>query len=328
MGVIIKHFGALGDQGFTVPAIRVLREQYNNVWLFCKEWGRTALGESSLISRFIVKPADIEKKTEDEQYAFLVNQVWDLKIEKSVNFYGMLAGRYTFHPEDEKSNWDKEKKIENAKGVNFFDIYSEQAGVLKEAKGMRPTTRHTELEKVWLKNFRHNNRIPEWAFLLGWQFTGSSMSKIYPYFGDVVQKIMYMYPHVYLVTTGDLRVKDVGRKYEYKRWINLVDTGLTFRQAYLLTSIYDCFVGPDTGVMVFAQGYETPKILLNTIIYDHYAFPETVVLQSDAPCSPCYNTINDCSVKDGDNPWTACVGGIAPEFVIAEIEKVILQRSS
>ena len=116
------------------------------------------------------------------------------------------------------------------------------------------------------------------------------------------------------------------------KFINLGNS-VSFRQAYILTSILDCLVAPETGLMVFAQAWaHLPKILLSThtygyhITFDNYAngsCSDTLIIQSEAKCSPCYDIVFDCK-HDGCNPWTLCMGKIPPEKVIAAIEDIIL----
>jgi hypothetical protein len=191
--------------------------------------------------------------------------------------------------------------------------------------GKRPITRFTDEEINWLGDFRRTYKIPEEAFLLGWQWIGSARIKWYPFFDEVIQKaIMSKYPNVYVVGLGDIDNKiRWDFKYHGGRFINL-GKSVSFRQAYILTSIFDCLVSPETGLMVFAQAFEhLPKILLATHSYGyHFTFPETVIIQSEVKCSPCYKIIYDCK-HDGDNPWALCMGKIPPARVIEAIEKVI-----
>jgi len=229
-----------------------------------------------------------------------------------------------FHEGDPKFDAPLWWKRENADGVSFFDAMSERAGV-PEAIGKRPITKLTHGERSWLRDFRYIYNIPKDAFLLGWQFTGSAKIKWYPFFDAVIQKsIMTRYPQVYVIGMGDIENRvQWDFKYHGGRFIN-PGNSVSFRQACILTGILDCFVSPETGTMVFAQAYEhVPKILLATHTYGyHITFPETKIVQSEAECSPCYDIVFDCK-HDGDNPWSLCMGEIAPERVIEAIAQVI-----
>jgi hypothetical protein len=356
---MISHGGALGDNGFTIPALTALRKRYDEMYLYCTRSGVTALKDTGLIDRFITDRPGMADASKADRREWLLHATRDIDFQARLNFNGVVPGRYMFHASDPKFHNSVEWKRANAEGVNFFDAFSERAyrqGCLSnrafsEAIGKRPTIHLTHRELSWLQGFRHTHNIPEDAFLLGWQFTGSSKIKWYPFFDLVVQKgIMRKYPQVYVVGLGDLENKMIwDRKGHQGRYVNL-GKSISFRQACILTSILDCLVAPETGVMVFAQAWEhVPKILLATHTYGYHivrqgdtgtrgqgekgkkrfapslspAVPsETVIIQSEAKCSPCYNIVFDCE-HDGDNPWTLCMGKIPPEKVITAICSIL-----
>ena len=341
--LMISHGGALGDNGYIVPALNGLRKLYDEIYMCGSSQAFIALGETGLVDKFIVKPSAFESWNRDQQHDWLIHETKDIDFDTKIGFNGVIPGRYMFHAEDSKSELPLEWKRANASGANFFDAMSERVinsivdSTTGESRllspdinpiGKRPMTRLTDKEQVWLSGFKRAYGIPDNAFVLGWQFTGSARIKWYPFFNTVIQQgIMSKYPLVYVVGLGDLDNKiQWNSKYHGGRFINLGNT-VSFRQAYILTSILDCLVSPETGLMVFAQGFtHVPKILLATHSYGyHFTFPETVVLQSEAECSPCYNIVYDCK-HDGDNPWSLCMGKIAPERVIEAIEKVLNKR--
>ncbi|MFC1714859.1 glycosyltransferase family 9 protein [Candidatus Poribacteria bacterium] len=335
--LMITHGGALGDNGFTIPALIELRKRYGEVYLSCCQKAVTALKDTGLIDRFLVRHPDMEEATEKQKRSWLLHMVSDIDFHAKLNFNNVLPGRYVFHRDDPKFPFPPEWKRENADGVSFFDAFSERAGTL-EAIGRRPEIFLTHKDRSWLRDFRYIYNIPKDAFLLGWQFTGNAKIKWYPFFDIVVQKgIMRKYPQVYVIGLGDIENRLTwDRRLHGGRFINLGDS-VSFRQAYILTSILDCLVAPETGIMVFAQAWaHVPKIMLSTHTYGYHitfdnstnhSTPETVIIQSEAECSPCYNIVFDC-MHDGDNPWTLCMGKISPEKVIAAIDNVILDTGT
>ncbi len=341
--MMITHGGALGDNGFTIPVLAKLRERYNKIYLFSREQAVTALKDTGLIDKFIVSAlvTDMDKASKAQNRNCLNYMTKDIDFHATLNFNGVIPGRYMFHKSDPKFSFSVDWKRRNADGVSFFDAFSEAScrqgclsntGIL-EVIGRRPKIHLTHAERSWLRDFRYIHNIPKDAFLLGWQFTGSSRIKWYPFFDTVVQKgIMRKYPQVYVVGLGDLEnTLKWDRKYHGGRFINLGNT-VSFRQAYILTSIFDCLVAPETGIMVFAQAWtQVPKILLATHTYGYHITysdvgncpnSETVIIQSESECSPCYNIVFDCT-HDGSNPWSLCMGKIPPGKVMAAIEDVI-----
>jgi ADP-heptose:LPS heptosyltransferase len=339
--LMISHGGALGDNGYILPALNGLRKLYDEIYMCGLNQAFVALAETELVDRFIVKPIGFESWDLKQQRDWLIHEVKDIDFDAKINFNGVIPGRYMFHAEDPKSEMSLAWKRDNVSGVSFFDAMSERAinstinpttgqSILSLTNpiGKRPETKFSANERIWLNEFRNEYGIPDGAFLLGWQFTGSAKIKWYPFFDEVIQHgIMNKYPQVYVVGLGDINNKiKWDYKYHRGRFINLGNR-VSFRQAYILTSILNCLVSPETGLMVFAQCFsQVPKILLATHSYGyHYSFPETIIVQSESACSPCYKIVNDC-IHDGDNPWSLCMGKIAPEKVIETIEKVISSK--
>lgn len=323
--LMIIDDGAYGDQGFKIPALMALRNHYDQIWVSGFSWAREALEGTGWVDGFVIKPDDFVNWKPKDQRSFLIDATRGVNVVDSMNARGCIAGRLCFHVgKDYKADWSLEKKRALNIGKNYFDEMSIHFGV-PEAVGARPSTAISQNERRMLAEFRSDYDIPENAFLLGWQFTGSSLYKWYPFFKEVIQEnIMRRFPHVYVVGMGDLgsHLHWSADKHD-GRFINLYDL-YSFREAYLLTSIFDCLVTPDTGIAVFSQCFpDTQKILLSTIIGGHYVCgDDTTVIQSTAECSPCYNLAVDCK-HDGDNPWMYCMGKIRPKKIVAAIEKVI-----
>lgn len=326
--VLISHYGALGDNGYMVPGLNALRTKYDNIYLSCKPQGLTALDESGLIDGFIIKPNEFSDWDQNRQVHWLLNTAREQNIsfETYIPMKNLVPGVYMFHHGDPNFDMPKDWKIENAAGVSFFDAFSLKMNC-PEAFGMRPITHHTETEQSWLDNFRFAYGIPQGVFLLMWQFAGSARHKWYPYFKEVIQQgIMRKYENVYVIALGDLEDKmKWDGKYHNGRYINL--SGISFRKAYIQTSIADLFVSPETGVYVFSQAYKhVPKILLATHTSGRHITcgDETKIMVGSCRCAPCYNIVfgvpNEC---EQTNNSPVCIATIFPEMLIEKIEEVI-----
>ena len=324
--LLVFSGGALGDWGYCVPVLNVLRQHYDQIWVACRERGRMALGGTGLIDEFVIIPEGYNALSETEQRAW-----YDDVYLKSVPEFraditpdACIINRLTFKRDHPGFNRSLAWKRSVNKGKNWFDEVSKWLGVYV-AVGRRPTTEHTPGEREWLYGFRTEHNIPRDAFLIGWQFMGSGETKWYPHFKEVIQEgIMSRYDNVYLVGMGDLKNRLKWTTGHGGRFINLADS-ITFRQAYLLTEVFDLLVGPDTGVMVFSQGYpDTPKILLASLTGGHHlkCGSETRIVKTDARCAPCWNIISKCKY-DGDERWQHCMGKIQPKKVIQAIEAEI-----
>lgn len=332
--LMITHSGALGDCMWEIPALNILRGHFDNIYQSGRKFGPQALGETGLIDEFIVKPEEFKDWGVNYQRQWLSYQVRNLNWDASVNLHGVVAGRLMFQKKSRAYNLPRECKLSMNAGKNYFDEmthrFQEALGIdLSEAIGKRPITKKTDEEKLLLSNFRSDHNIPDDAFLLGWQFTGSSMIKWYPYFQQVIQEdIMQRYSEVYLIGTGDLDgVLKWDAKYHHGRFINL-EKSLTFRQTYVLTSIFDLLVSPETGIYNGAQAYShLPKILLATHTDGTHITcgGETTILTSECECAPCYNVVNACEMDEKINA-PRCMASIQPEVVIEAIEDVIERK--
>ena len=323
--LLIVDAGAYGDQGFKIPAMMTLREHFDQIWVEGWFWAKEALDGTGLVDEFVIKPDDFVDWEPDDQRKFLLDALGGVQWTHTLNPRGCISGRLCFHTgKDYRAEWPAERKRKLNANKNYFDEVSLHFDV-PSAVGVRPATAISKTEAKFLAAFRHDYKIPEDAFLLGWQFTGSGIQKWYPFFKEVIQQnIMPRFPNVYVVGMGDL-----GKHFRWDddkhggRFVNLYDL-YTFREAYLLTSIFDCLVTPDTGIAVFSQCFpNTPKILLSSIIGGHYVCgDDTTVIQSAAECSPCYNIALDCKHDNGKS-WLYCMGEIHPQRVIDAVEEVI-----
>ena len=327
--LMIRDDGVYGDQGFKVPALRVLRPVFEQIWITSTRGNaKEALENTGLVDGFVELPPDYTDWQGHDQDFFLRNATHGIDFEAYMKTEGCIPGRLNFHkPGDKLSQKSVEWKRSVNKGKNYFDEMSKWLGV-KEAVGMRPATEITRVEREILRTFRADYGIPENAFMLQWQFSGSMGAKRIPFFDEIIQQgIMEKYPFVYVIGTGDLK-SEVRWDAEAHggRFINLYDL-YDFREVYMLTSIMDLLISMNTGIFIFSQCFpRVPKILTACHVYGHNIVcgDETTVVQSKAECAPCFDILQDCR-HDGDNPWWYCAGKIKPKQVIAAIDKVVKQ---
>lgn len=324
---MIMHNGAIGDHVFSLPALKLLKAQYDQIWLYCQSIHgivKSIFANTDIISYYIYNYTEMNDWSKQEARAYLISETMDVTMDRYISFRGLVPAKYLFQaiwPCKEQPDpgywWSQEVKCKNAKDVSFFDEFAIVADV--PAIGHRPEFVTNHKERGWLRDFRFVYNIPKDAFLLGWIYTGSGYIKQYPHMQQVLYDVMTKYPNVYVVGYGDKSCKDITWDSAGDRYINLAGK-ITWRQAALSLSLLDCLVGPETSLIVAGQAYPgTPKVLLAThTTGEHISFPETVILQSEAACSPCYNIVDDC-VRDGSNEWALCIGKIAPERIVAAI---------
>jgi ADP-heptose:LPS heptosyltransferase len=340
MNLMIRNYGALGDTVWLIPALNVLRREYDRIGMIGRENIKMVLAGSGLVDQFIVPPKQFKKvRTEAEQFVY---RKW-LAANVGVPYHhrtetdGLIPGRYVFHRSDK--NYDQSilwKRDRNA-GINYFDetskglkVYDESDNLVRdgvpEAVGKRPYVKFTKPEKKWLFGFRRDMGIPEDAFLLGWQFSSASSTKWYPYFKEVIQdSILANHPDVWVVGTGD--IENLLETRHIERFINLGDT-LSFRETWLLVFGFDCFVSPDTGIFNASQAFKhVPKILLATPTDGTQVCcgDETMIIRPTCRCYPCFSVVGKCHMRIGNRKryGSLCMSSIKPKRVIQAIEEVI-----
>lgn len=332
--LMIEHGGALGDCMWEVPALNVLQDHFDQIYQSGRERGEQALGATGLIDRFINKPPEFKSWDDAYKRQWLTYQTRGIEWDTFVNLHGVVPARLMHHEKSFCYNLPVECKRRANKGKNYFDEitlrFQEALGIdLSEAVGKRPITKHTEAEKALLRDFRSRYDIPASAFLLGYQFAGSSRIKWWPYFKEAIQEnIMQRYPEVYLIGLGDLDgVLEWDYAYHHGRYVNL-EKNVTFREAYVLTSIFDLLVSPETGVYNAAQAYDClPKILLATHTDGTHITcgGESTILTPECDCAPCYDVVHTCKIDKAVNA-PLCIASIKPEVVVNAIEEVIQRK--
>lgn len=322
--------------------------------MVCRPQGEAALENTGLVDQFFVKPKAYYDNvwTDEEKSGWLIWQTRNVEFD---HYCRCRPSLFMWHKGDnekldkvwaekpeETPEWKQYKtpvefKRARNKGKSYFDELARSLKVMAkgqecvrdgvpEAFGERPVTKITHQERSWLRDFRYIYNIPKDAFLLGWQFTASSEIKYYPYFPEVMQyHIMPKYPNLYVVGLGDLEKQiQWPEKCHGGRFVNL-GRSVTFRQAYLLTSILDLLVSPETGIYVFAQAYSNvPKILLASHTDGTHITigAESKILAAECDCAPCYSVLASCDT-DEETGASKCMASIKPDRVIAAIEEVI-----
>lgn len=329
---MIRTGGAIGDNFYAFPAVVELRKEFDEIYMCGKEACRIAFEGTGYIDKFIIKPDDFYEWGKEHSRKWLLDQTCDLEIHEVRDTFGAVPGKYIFLAADKKFDAPAEWKRGVNEGVHYFDATSLKLGA-PGAVGKRPVAPISHRERSWLRDFRFAHKIPKGAFVLAWQFTGSSTTKWYPHFEEVIQRsIMKSYGDVYVIGLGDMKGRlDWDAKYHRGRYINLKDT-VSFRQAMLITSIADLLVAPETGIYCASQCFpQTPKILLaNLTTGKQISFgDECVILQSEASCSPCYRVVERCLEVVGEYGWNRsafCMHEIPSKKVITAIENVIWKK--
>jgi len=326
LNLMITHNGAIGDNLFTLPALRELKNRYEKIYLSCAPQGKTALDGCGVIDKFIVKDTEYGKLSLQERAIWLLEQTKDIDFNNRLNFHGVIPARLMYHSEDkEHAGLTQQEKIDRARGKNFFDEMSIRAAT-PGAIGKRPDLGITEKEQLLLEAYK--KAYLQDNFVIGWQWHGSGSHKMYPFFNEVIQ-----YNVLHWRDTVCLGFGDVGGKIKWDEWyhrgkfINI--TGSTFRWSLLLSSLCNVLISPETGIFVGAQAFpHVVKILLATHTTGEHICcgSENIILHPTCACAPCYIIAPTGCELHPELKIPICITTIQPALVIETIYNVYKQR--
>jgi hypothetical protein len=210
--------------------------------------------------------------------------------------------------------WDLSHDDRHSKlNVNYSDFALNAAGF--SHKGLKPEFYLTETEKKLLTVFKKKQNG---SFNVLWQLSGSSWHKMYPHASDVIEDLLEEFPDMKVFMTGGDHIST--QAFTHPRLESRIKLWGP-RQAMAMTSIMDCVVSPETGVLNAAGAFDTPKIgLLTHSSKENLTkyFVNDYSIQSLAPCSPCHRMVHDLAdcPLDAEFGLPICMSdGIDPEAI-------------
>jgi hypothetical protein len=179
-------------------------------------------------------------------------------------------------------------------GINFHEQHFEMAGIPMPADFIAtPTIWFPDEYEQWAQKWRKQN---EEYFVMLVVIAGSTMQKVFPtWLQSFCKTLIDDFPKLKIYLFGDSECAD--DEWEYKRTKSLIirpgRQQFGFKQALLMTKYADYVFGPETGLLVGAGMFGTPKTVLVTgaakkQMVKYHA--NDYSMQSLAPCSPCYRT--------------------------------------
>lgn len=261
----------------------------------------------------------------------LVFEYWDelkkgpFKDYKILNFFQAIEVScvvFEKHPDAFKSQAIRKAKY----GKNFYENHFKIAGV------------------PFPKDFVATNQIyfsdTEYGFCERWQernkdffnmivvIGGSTIQKVFPtWMESFCKKLIDRFPKLKMYLVGDI---ECSRDFwEYDRTVSYIigtnGHNLPFKQTYLMTKYVDFVLGGETGTLVGAGQWGTPKCMLcvtsekqQMIKYQMNDYSQ----QSLAECSPCYRTCyvgEDCEKESVYNTFPICTD----KFDLVKLENTI-----
>jgi len=210
-----------------------------------------------------------------------------------LNFYKAMEGTGIV-PEWSEDAFLPVKQRAKKYGINFYEQHFEMAGIhMPDDFVPSHSIWVQDIMEDWVHKWREKNKD---YFVMIVVIAGSTMQKVFPnWMPSFCKHLIDIMPKLKIYLMGDSECSD--DEWEYERTVSLIHrrgrkrTG--FKQSLVMAREADFVFGPETGLLVGAGMWGTPKMALMTgAAKDQFAKYQQndYSVQSLAPCSPCYRT--------------------------------------
>jgi|GEM_PF-4557235 len=319
MKSMILRYGAYGDLLYTLPIIDRMKAQGKDLYLHTGIRGMDVFkGDPRFASILLSNPA-----TSEDMAAIIEKDILAVNPDEIVNLSGTMETSLIPGREDEAFHWPVEKRREAVKGESFYSLGLKVAG-FDRGEGCG-TVAFTEDELAWGERWRDLHRD---EFLVAMPLSGSNAQKRFPIAKALGRAILDRYPDAILYLIGGPKEKERKFSFGDHRTYPAFDT--SFRQALLMMRYADYAVGPETGLMVAAGMWGTPKTMLCTsssVFQCTDGQKNDYSLQATIPCSPCLRAIYKPEDCYHDHPYanedtTICNYKFGMEDILESIDVV------
>jgi ADP-heptose:LPS heptosyltransferase len=180
----------------------------------------------------------------------------------------------------------------------------------------------SEENHEWGKRWRERHSDQKIIMLM---LAGSCYHKMNLHTPGLINDILDRYPNAVIYLVGDKPLENITT---YDPRLRNICGQTAIMQAILMTKYVDLVVGPETGILVAAGQWGTPKIMFCTSTTPHQACwgqDNDMSIQSDSVCSPCHRAIyvsEDCEslVKEGADIWAECTMKFDTDEILRRVD--------
>lgn len=291
--ILILRYAAFGDYLYTLPVIQHFYDEGYDVYLHANRKGSYLFQGDPRISELTHhEPTSVPEKLQSET----IEKIWNALVERIqpeiiLNLSNSLENTCIADRElnPEAFNMPLEVRRKALKD-NFFygmPLWFAQLSPHQVAQQAIPTPYFQESELKWARGWRQFHKD---HFVVVMALNGSTAQKRFPQAEGWAREILERYPDAVIFLCGD------GLKQPFAfgngRVYNTI--GAPFRQVLLMARFADYVLGPETGLLVGAGMWKTPKTMLCTssaVRQCVYPQENDFSLQADLECSPCYRAI-------------------------------------
>lgn len=211
---------------------------------------------------------------------------------------------------------------------NFYDAVLKKCGFDENVDNIGGLY-FSEQQIAWGKGWRAGQQND---FVIVMPLAGSCCHKVYPDMPRLCYDILETYPNAVIYLTGDESVAHA--QWAHPR-IKHTCGKIPFKQALMMAKHADYVFGGETGILVGAGMWGTPKTMLCTAssIYQTVKYHDNdYSMQAGVKCSPCHRavyTTADCEnmIADGEDIYPACIKSFDYEDILDTVRKVYDNRN-
>lgn len=317
MKTVILRYGAYGDMIYTLPVVEKLHADGHDISIITGTKGAEIFARDPRFTEKIFHEPD---RTDLAEVGDVLQEVLDrLKPELIVNLSNTFETNVIPTDMDEKWNWSIGRRQEDQKGRSFYELPLEVAGYKWD--GETGTMAFDEDELAWAERWREKHKD---QFIVLIAATGSNAQKRFPLQIDVAWHVVKTYPDAVVYFAADPHTIENLRDFGFPKGRVYKMAGSSFRQSVLAARYADFVIGPETGLLVGAGMWGTPKMMLCTATSVELCVKghmNDFSVQAKIPCSPCLRAI----YKESDC-YMGYVQGMTPcnfKFNLEKIKSVI-----
>lgn len=321
--LLLIAYRAYGDFIFSLPAMMALLKEYD-VHLECNLKGWELFHDDprfSGLSVFCFESFPIEER-EHAMHMRRKMIIDDMKPDRVIDINGTLEQYCIAERFQEEFHFERSKRREHFGSRGFYDAVFERCEIpvppQPQLEGLYFSDEQTKWAEKWIEG--HGDQ-----FVMLIPFSGSRSHKVYHEMPELTYAILKKYPDAFIYLAGDRFIK--GAAWKHERIRNTCDAPI--KQVMLMAKYVDMVLGPETGLMVTAGMWGTPKMMLCTAssVYQCTQYTKNdFSIQAKIPCSPCHRAIEgaqDCETMVYDDKGTALYPACVKKFDADEIMKTV-----
>lgn len=192
---------------------------------------------------------------------------------------------------------------------NFYEAVYDKCGLAMPDELDTEGLYYTDDQWAWAENWKKRHKDD---FIIIMPIAGSCSHKVYPDMPKLTYAILDKYPNAVIYLAGDSSVAHA--QWNHPR-IHHTCGDISFKQMVLMTKYADYVFGGETGLVVAAGMWGTPKTMLCTAssVYQCCKYHKNdYSIQANIKCSPCHKaiyTVDDCDsmVNEDDVSYPKCI---------------------